>query len=72
VIQTGPGAFLLVLQDLERRDLDLLLHQLLSFLRRRFGEPDGGLSLKEAAVRRTRAFPDEEASIPALVTFFSG
>jgi hypothetical protein len=72
VIQTGPGAFLLILQDLERRDLDLLLHQLLSFLRTRFGEPDGGVSLKEAVIRRTRCFPDEESVIPALVSFFSG
>jgi hypothetical protein len=71
MIQTEPGAFLMAVQDLERRDIDLFLHQLLTFLRAQFGEPDGGLALREAAIKRTRSFPDEEPSIPALVSFFS-
>ncbi len=72
VIQTGSGSFLLVLQDVERKDLDLLQHQLLSFLRTRFGEPDGGVRLKEPVFGRTRSFPDEESEITALAAFFSG
>ncbi len=71
VIQTGPGSFLLVLQDVQREDLDLFQHQLLSFLRAQFGEPDGGVRLRKPVIGRTRSFPVEESDIPALVTFFT-
>ncbi len=63
------GAFLIGLPDIEPRDLDLLLHQLRSFLSALFGSYDGQGA--EATVLRTRLYPNDGKDIAELVSFFT-
>jgi len=63
------GAFLIGLQDVPPRDLDLLLHQLRSFLSTLFGSYDGQGA--EATVLRTRLYPDDGKDIAELASFLT-
>lgn len=63
------GAFLLGLADIEPRELDLLLHQLRSFLSSLFGSYDGQGA--EATVLRTRVYPDDGKDIAELAAFLT-
>jgi hypothetical protein len=63
------GAFLIGLSDVEPRDLDLLLHQLRSFLTTLFGSYDGRGA--DATVLRTRLYPDDGKDIADLASFLS-
>ena len=63
------GRFLIGLQDIEPRDLDLLVHQLCSFLSALFGSYDGQGA--EATVLRTRLYPDDGNDIAELLAFLT-
>lgn len=63
------GTFLIGLQDVEARDLDLLVHQLRSFLSALFGSYDGQGA--GATVLRTRLYPDDGNDIAELLAFLT-
>ncbi len=65
----GGSTYLFAIQGMEKRDLDLFLHQLKSHLGILFEEPDGALS--PSAVQKLRYYPAEGDSVPGLVSFFS-
>ena len=70
-VPLGSGRFLLGLQDIEARDLDLFLHQLGSFLSMLFGGTDGLGPAGGPASVKTRTWPDDGSDIRELVTFLS-
>jgi hypothetical protein len=63
------GGFLIGLQGAEVRGLDLLAHQLGSFLSSLFGSYNGRGA--EVTVQRSRMFPDDGADPAGLVSFFT-
>ena len=64
-----PGSrYLIGLQGEEPRGVDLVVHQLGSFLTSLFGSYNGGA---EIAVQRTRSFPEGGTDPAALVSFFT-
>jgi hypothetical protein len=69
--QMEDETYLLAIQDLEKKDLDLFLHQLNAFLGSLFGEFDGGAALGETAIKKVRYFPDEGKNPAEIVEFFS-
>jgi hypothetical protein len=70
-ISLDKSTYLLGIQDMEKKDLDLFMHQLRSFLEHLFGLPDGDGSLSPGAIGKARYFPNEGDSVPGLVSFFS-
>ncbi len=69
--QIKDDSYLLAVQDMEKKDLDLLLHQLRAFLGALFGGIDGAAFLGESAIRKVRYFPDEGKNPAEIVEFFS-
>lgn len=63
------GVFLLALQAVEKRNLDLLVHQLASYLSALFGAYDGQAA--EITVLRSRMYPDDGSDISGLLSFFT-
>ncbi len=70
-VPIGKASYLMAIQDLEKKNLDLFLHQLRVFLGAFFGEVDGAGVLDDSSIEKTRSFPDDGDSIAGLVSFFS-
>jgi len=70
-ITLRQGLFLVALQELDRSDIDLFLHQLSSFLHGLFGGNGTSGTSTGPRVLRSRTWPDEAGDLHELVEFFS-
>ena len=70
LIPLADGRFLIGVQDLAARDLDLLLHQLRSFFAGIFGESGIPRGLPDSSIQKARRFPDDGSDIEELASFF--
>ena len=70
-ITLRQGLFLVALQELDRADIDLFLHQLSSFLHGLFGGNGTSGASTGPRVLRSRMWPDEAGDLRELVDFFS-
>jgi hypothetical protein len=70
-IPLGSAKYLVGLQDIEKKDLDIFLHQLTVYLNTIFGEIEGDGVLGMGAIQKVRQFPGEGEGITELAAFFS-